>query len=150
MPIWLHIASNSQNLRQNDLKNRVGTVLTIERVNKFKNRKNKDMSLVKRNSDWLSPSRMDSVFDRFFNDALAERSTTFNPRVDISETDKAFEIDLAVSRFDKNDFEVDLKDGLLMISGERKFKNKEDGKNLLDPNGVWNIWVNPSNCQIVF
>ncbi len=87
------------------------------------------MSLVKRNSDWLFPSKMDNVFDRFFNDAFAERSTTFNPRVDISETDKAFEIDLAVPGFDKKDFEVDLKDGLLMISGERKFQNKEDGKN---------------------
>lgn len=87
------------------------------------------MNLVKRNSDWLIPSRMDNVFDRFFNDAFAERSTTFNPRVDISETEKAFEIDLAVPGFEKKDFEVDLKDGLLTISGERKFKNNEDGKN---------------------
>ena len=88
-----------------------------------------NMSLVKRNSDWLFPTRMDNVLDRFFNESFAERSTAFNPRVDISETDKAFEIDLAVPGFDKKDFEVDIKDGLLTISGERKFEKKEDGKN---------------------
>ncbi len=94
---------------------------------KFKN--SEDMNLVKQNSDWMFPTRMDSIFDRLFNDSVAQKSTTFNPRVDIAETDKAFEIDLAVPGFDKKDFEVDLKDGLLTIKGERKFENKEDGKN---------------------
>lgn len=87
------------------------------------------MSLVKRNSDWLFPSRMDNVIDRFFNDNFQESTSTFNPRVDIAETEKGFEIELAVPGFDKKSFEVDLKDGLLVISGERKFEKKEKEKN---------------------
>jgi len=77
----------------------------------------------------IFPSRMDNVLDRFFNDAFGEQSTTFNPRVDIAETDKAFEIHLAVPGFEKKSFEVDLNDGLLTISGERKFEKKENEKN---------------------
>lgn len=87
------------------------------------------MSLIKRNSDWLLPTRVDNVFDRFFNDAFHESNTTFNPRVDIAETEKGFEIELAVPGFDKKSFEVDLNDGLLTISGERKFEQKENDKN---------------------
>ena len=87
------------------------------------------MSLVKRNSDWLFPSRMDNMIDRFFNDNFQESTSTFNPRVDIAETEKGFEIELAVPGFDKKSFEVDLKDGLLVISGERKFEKKEKEKN---------------------
>jgi HSP20 family protein len=87
------------------------------------------MSLVKRNSDWFFPRRVDQVFDRFLNDHFEDRSTSFNPRVDISETDQAFEIDLAVPGFDKKDFDIDLKEGLLSISGERKFDKEESGKN---------------------
>ena len=87
------------------------------------------MSLVKRNSDWLFPRRVDQVFDRFLNDHFEDRSTSFNPRVDISETDQAFEIDLAVPGFDKKDFDIDLKEGLLSIAGERKFDKEESGKN---------------------
>ncbi len=89
----------------------------------------KDMSLVKRNSDWLFPTKVDNVFDRFFNDAFQESSTTFNPRVDIAETEKGFEIELAVPGFDKKSFDIDLNDGLLTISGERKFEQKEKEKN---------------------
>jgi len=98
-------------------------------VQEFENKKIIDMTLIKRNSDWFFPSRMDNVIDRFFNENLTESKSTFNPRVDIAETKKGFEIDLAVPGFDKKGFDIDLKDGLLSISGERKFEKKEDDKN---------------------
>ena len=47
----------------------------------------------------------------------------------IAETEKAFEIEVAVPGFDKKDFNIDLNDGLLTISGERKFEKKQSEKN---------------------
>ncbi len=87
------------------------------------------MSIVKRNSDWLVPSTIDGFFDRFFNETNETRATSFAPRVDVAETDKGFEIDLAVPGFDKKDFNIDLKKGFLTVSGERKFEGKKEDKN---------------------
>lgn len=87
------------------------------------------MNMIKRNSDWYVPNTMDKFFDRFLNESLENKGTTFNPRTDIAETDKQFEIQLAVPGFDKKDFNVELNEGLLTISGERKFEKKEKDKN---------------------
>ncbi|WP_306110181.1 Hsp20/alpha crystallin family protein [Roseivirga thermotolerans] len=95
----------------------------------MKTKKTEDMNLVRRNSDWFVPSTMDKFFDRFFNESFDNVATTFNPRTDIAETDKAFEIEVAVPGFDKKDFNIDLNDGLLTISGERKFEKKQSEKN---------------------
>lgn len=87
------------------------------------------MNLIKRNSDWYVPNTMDKFFDRFFNESLENSATSFNPRTDIAETEKAFEIEVAVPGFNKKDFNIDLNDGLLTISGERKFEKKQSEKN---------------------
>ena len=93
------------------------------------NKKDKNMSLVRRNSDWFVPAHMDSFLDRFFNDSVASTRSGFSPRVDVAETDKAFEIQVAVPGFDKKDFNIDLNEGRLTISGERKFKDEKKEKN---------------------
>ena len=87
------------------------------------------MSLVRRNSDWFVPATVDGFLDRFFNDSVAQTRNSFNPRVDVAETEKAFEIQVAVPGFDKKDFNIDLEKGKLTISGERKFKNEKKEKN---------------------
>lgn len=87
------------------------------------------MNLIRRNSDWFAPNTMDSFIDRFFNENLENGNASFNPRTDIAETEKAFEIEVAVPGFDKKDFNIDLNDGLLTISGERKFKKEKNEKN---------------------
>lgn len=89
----------------------------------------KDMNMIKRNPDWFVPNTMDKFFDRFFNESNGNGATTFNPRTDIAETEKAFEIEVAVPGFNKKDFSIDLKDGLLTISGERKFEKEKSEKN---------------------
>jgi len=89
----------------------------------------KDMNMISRNSDWLSPNTMDKFFDNFFNGNVKTEGSTFNPRTDIAETDKAFEIEVAVPGFNKKDFNIDLNDGLLKISGERKFEKEKNEKN---------------------
>ena len=87
------------------------------------------MNTIKRNSDWFVPSTIDGFFDRFLNESFDTKSSSFAPRVDVAETEKGFEIDLAVPGFDKKDFNIDLKKGLLTISGERKFEEKKEEKN---------------------
>ena len=87
------------------------------------------MSIVKRNSDWFVPSTIDGFFDRFLNESNDNRTSSFAPRVDVAETDKGFEIELAVPGFDKKDFNIELKKGFLTISGERKFEEKKEEKN---------------------
>jgi len=87
------------------------------------------MSIVKRNSDWFVPSTIDGFFDRFLNESFENNSSSFAPRVDVAETEKGFEIGLAVPGFNKKDFNIELKSGLLTISGERKFEAKKDEKN---------------------
>ena len=93
------------------------------------NKKDKNMSLVRRNSDWFVPATADSFLDRFFNDAFVQTRNSFNPRVDVAETEKAFEIQVAVPGFDKKDFNIDLNKGKLTISGERKFENEKKERN---------------------
>jgi HSP20 family protein len=104
-------------------------ILHKSRQNKNRNLKNKKMNIVRRNPDWLAPTTIDTFFDKFFNESAQRNTSTFSPRVDIAETDKAFEVHLAVPGFKKEDFTIDLKDGKLIISGERKFEKESKVKN---------------------
>lgn len=96
-------------------------------IEKTKNIRN--MNMIKRNPDWFVPNTVDRFFDKFFNESLENSATTFNPRTDIAETEKSFEIDVAVPGFNKKDFNIDLNEGLLTISGERKFEKEKTEKN---------------------
>jgi len=98
-------------------------------VKRIKNIKYKDMNLARKNSDWSSPATIDRFFDRFFNESSDQGETHFTPRVDIAESEKAFEIQLAVPGLDKKDINIDLRDGLLTISGERKFVKEDKERN---------------------
>lgn len=93
------------------------------------------MTLVKyRNGfDDYVPSSFSSVIDNFFNDGLNRTASpkSFSPKVDIVETDKGYEVNLAVPGLKKEDFSIELNENLLTISGERKFVNEDKGKNYL-------------------
>lgn len=85
------------------------------------------MTLVKYPEYRVSP--FGSLFDRVFNESFGERLSKFRPNVDVFENDKNYEVHVAVPGMDKSDFNIDVKDGLLTISGERKFEKKTDEKN---------------------
>jgi HSP20 family protein len=53
----------------------------------------------------------------------------FNPAVDIAEDERSYEIQLSVPGVKKEDFNVELAEGKLTISGERKMEEKKEGKN---------------------
>ena len=92
------------------------------------------MSIVKYNSlanDFI-PTSFSNLIDRFFNESVARTggsAYSFVPRVDIIETDKAYEIHFAVPGMKKDEFKIDLNDNNLTVSGERKFDQERNEKN---------------------
>jgi len=88
------------------------------------------MTLVKYSDFNGMPTTFSSLLDKFFNESVnSSRLQNFRPGVDIVETDKSYEIQLAAPGMNKEDFVLDINDGVLIISGERKFEKKEEGKN---------------------
>lgn len=67
------------------------------------------------------------LLDDFFNDAVTKKRDYFMPGIDVAETDKAFEISVALPGMNKKDISVNLENNRLTISGERKFKSTENG-----------------------
>ena len=89
------------------------------------------MSIVRFNTvlDDFVPTSYNSLIDRFFNESNGRSggsAYSFVPKVDIIESEKAFEIQLSVPGMNKEDFKIDLKDSRLSISGERKFSRDEN------------------------
>jgi HSP20 family protein len=66
------------------------------------------------------------MFDRFFN-----RDLGWMPTVNIIETDKNFEIEVAAPGMHKNDFKVKIDNRVLTISAEKKEEKEEKKKNFL-------------------
>lgn len=100
-----------------------------------KQKKEVHMSSLIRLMDWTEslPERvraMQELVERMFNETASNftRLETFVPRVDIVETDKAYEIHLAAPGMKKEDFKVELTEGRLTVSGERKFQKEEGDK----------------------
>lgn len=89
------------------------------------------MSLIKR-SDWpstLGGSMLSDFFDddRFFNSPwLSGRSM---PAVNIKETDKTYEVELAVPGYDKKDFNISVDNGLLTVSAEKREEKEQKQDN---------------------
>jgi len=74
-------------------------------------------------------------FPSFFSDTLdrlwkEEKDETVNwmPSVNIKERSEDFKIDLAVPGMDKKDFKVEVDNGILTVSGERKEEKSENEK----------------------
>jgi len=51
------------------------------------------------------------------------------PAMNVKETEKSFEIDLAAPGFNKKDFEISIENGLLTISAETKVETKKEEDN---------------------
>jgi HSP20 family protein len=66
--------------------------------------------------------------DEFFNEAVATNDASFSPNINISETDNKLSIDVDIPGMNKEDINVNLENGTLTISGERKNKSEEEGR----------------------
>lgn len=78
------------------------------------------MALIK-HSDWptLRGSMLSDFFDDepLFSSALGRRSM---PSVNIRETDKAYELEMAAPGYGKQDFNINIEDNMLTVSAEKK------------------------------
>ncbi|MBD2769740.1 Hsp20/alpha crystallin family protein [Hymenobacter sp. BT664] len=76
----------------------------------------------------MMPMSFSTMLDRFFQDSLASRGrvSAFSPQVDAYETEKGYQIEVALPGLKREDIKVDFQQGRLTISGERHFKNEQN------------------------
>lgn len=75
------------------------------------------------------PQTFSSMLDKFFNESVNTRGMAgFTPSVDASETERGFEIEVALPGVKREDISIDFQEGRLTISGERRFERKEEGR----------------------
>ena len=84
------------------------------------------MSLIK----WNPESTIFPVFSNWMDDFFPDNGfKTFKgmsmPAVNVSETKNAFKVKVAAPGFKKDDFKLEVQNGLLMISGETKEEKEE-------------------------
>lgn len=88
------------------------------------------MSIIRYNPADYVPSTFSSLVDRFFNDSVVRNGgSIFSPKVDVSENETSYEVQLAVPGMSKEDFKIEVNDNYLTVSGERKFTNEKKEKN---------------------
>ncbi len=94
------------------------------------NQKNKTMSIIRYNPNDFVPSTFSHLVDRFFNESVVRNGgSVFVPKVDVIESDNAYEVHLAAPGLSKEDFTIEVNDNSLTVSGERKFSNVKKDKN---------------------
>lgn len=81
--------------------------------------------------------------DPFFSDLLETQKNLFNlnrifnggsavtPAMNVKETEKDYEIEMAAPGLTKNDFNITVDDGVLTISAEKEMKSEEEDENYL-------------------
>lgn len=73
-----------------------------------------------------------SLFDEFFNEFPARTESRLHvPAVNVHETENAFEMELNVPGRKKEDFKINLENGQLTISFEKKEENTANGAKTL-------------------
>ena len=74
------------------------------------------------------PARFTNWLDDIFDEAFNVTSGTFVPELNVWETDKEFEITVALPGMNKEDIDIKMENGSLTISGERKAEHEENGR----------------------
>lgn len=89
----------------------------------------RNLRWVKHNEPLL-PSAIADQFHSFFNDDVFRKEfVSSRPLVNISESEEAFNIELAAPGLEKGDFNIDLDKEILTISVEKEVNNEETGDN---------------------
>lgn len=88
------------------------------------------MSIIRYNANDFVPTSFSSLIDGFFKDSLTRSGgSAFVPKVDIIENENSYELHVAAPGLSKEDFNIELKDNSLTVSGERKFSDEKKEKN---------------------
>ncbi len=78
---------------------------------------------------------MDRVFDSFFQrfhnllPASFGKNALLKPNVDIHENKKNYKISVEVPGVEENDIKLELQDGILTVSGEKKYEKEDKDEN---------------------
>lgn len=92
---------------------------------KFKSGNNLD-SLFPHSNRMGLPNFFNDMFDHILQDELKDEKVTWMPAVNIMERESDFKIDLAVPGLDKKDFNIEVENDQLVVSGERKEEKVEE------------------------
>lgn len=76
----------------------------------------------------IAGKHFSDIMDEFFNEAVAGRSSTFTPSINISETDDQLNIEVEIPGMKKEDININIENSSLTISGERKQETEEEGR----------------------
>ena len=89
------------------------------------------MALV-RWSPWRELEEMQRTLSRLLGEAAAPATEegVWLPAVDIRETDDALIVEAELPGIERKDVKVDIKDGVLTISGERKYEKETEEENI--------------------
>ena len=78
-----------------------------------------------RNSAWLP-----TVFNDLFDTEFMPKANCTAPAINVKENDKAYTVELAAPGMKKEDFNVHINDGNLIIKMEQKQEQKEEDKSV--------------------
>ena len=88
--------------------------------------------------NWTPFRDMEGFFDRYYNalgrapfagnDAEMRKKLEWRPSVDISESDKHYLIKAELPEVEKDDVDVAIENGVLTISGERRYEKEEESE----------------------
>lgn len=67
--------------------------------------------------------------DRFFSSGFLDLLSKNVPAVNIKESDKKFELELVAPGYKKDDFKIEVDNGVLKVSAEKKEEKTEEEKN---------------------
>jgi len=92
------------------------------------------MNLFKWKSD-LNP-KFPNMIEKFFgkkitDEASDNESVATVPSVNISDADKAFEVNLAIPGLEKKDIKIEVQNNCLMISSENQYEREDKNQNWL-------------------
>ncbi|MBF0571710.1 MAG: Hsp20/alpha crystallin family protein [Candidatus Omnitrophica bacterium] len=70
--------------------------------------------------------RMQAQIDRNMGQAFADNGMAFTPRMDMKQTDKQYIVTMDIPGMDKDKINVEIKDGVLTVSGQRQTENERN------------------------
>ncbi len=87
------------------------------------------MSTLVKKSNESFPSFINNFFDDMWNLDRLEKTNSFLPAVNISETENSFHLEVSAPGFKKDDFKISVEENVLSISAEYKTESEEKKKN---------------------
>lgn len=91
-------------------------------------RRNRNFPTLFNDRSTTNTPRFSDMLDDIMEDAFSVSKGTFVPELNVYETDKEFEVTVALPGMRKEDITISLEGNTLLISGERELKEEDDTK----------------------